>query len=138
MFSPKSGQESLPYLLDAALARSRVTVAAVDSMTNYVYKFLKRFNIIGTVNSIYSLARIKPSYSRRQASDVSRMAEKTYAVLSAIVASYLLSVSRSSLLYILVPSIPALFFSEPFSRGLRRKAVGDFARVIYRLRSSKV
>src|SRR2546423_6220415 len=45
MFSPKSGQESLPYLLDAALARSEVTVAAVDSVTNYVSKFLERLNV---------------------------------------------------------------------------------------------
>jgi hypothetical protein len=130
MFSPKSGQESFPYLLDAALARSRVTVAAVDSITNCVGKFLERLNVVGAVNSIYSLARTKPSCSRRQGSDVSRMAEKTYAAQSAIVASYLLSVSGASLLYTLVPSMPTLFLFEPFSRALRRKAVGDFARVI--------
>src|SRR4051812_10503973 len=102
MFSPKSGQESPPYLLDAALARSGVTVAAVDSMTNYVYKFLKRLDVVGTANSIYPLALTKPSCSRRQASDVSRMAD-TYSVQSAIVASYLLSVSGSSLLCTLAP-----------------------------------
>ena len=130
MFSPKSGQESLPYLLDAALARSGVTVAAVDSMSNYVCKFLERLNIIGTANSISSLARTKLSCSRCQASDVSRMAEKTYSVQSVIVASYLLSVSGASLLYTLVPSMPTLFFSEPLSRALRRKAVGGFAGVI--------
>ena len=32
MFSPKSGQESLPYLPDAALTRSGVTVAAKLSL----------------------------------------------------------------------------------------------------------
>jgi len=52
------------------LARSGITVAAVDSMTNYVYKFLERLDVVGTVNSIYPLARTKPSCSRRQASDV--------------------------------------------------------------------
>jgi len=80
MFSPKSGQESSLYLLDAALARSEVTVAAVNSMTNYVYKFLERLDVVGTANYIYPLARTKPSYGRHQASDVSRMADKTYSV----------------------------------------------------------
>jgi hypothetical protein len=61
---------------------------------------------------------------------MSRMAEKTYSVQSAIVASYLLSVSGSSLLCTLVPSMPALFFSKPFSRALRRKTVRDFMGVI--------
>jgi hypothetical protein len=129
MSSPKSGQESPPHLLDAALARSGVTVAAVDSMTNYVCKFLERLDVVGTVNSIYPLARTKPS-CRRQASDVSRMADKTYSVQSAIVTSYLLSVSGSSLLCTLAPFMPTLLFSEPFSRALRRKAVGGFAGVI--------
>jgi hypothetical protein len=58
---------------------------------------------------------------------VSRMADKTYAAQSAIVASYLLSVSGSSLLCTLVPSMPTLLFSEPFSRALYRMAVGGFA-----------
>jgi hypothetical protein len=60
MFSPKSSQESLPYLLGAAFARSGVTVGAVNSMTNYVCKFLERLNVVGTVNSIYFLARTNP------------------------------------------------------------------------------
>jgi hypothetical protein len=61
---------------------------------------------------------------------VSRMAEKTYAVQSAIVVSYLLSVSGASLLYALVPSMPTLFLFEPFSQALRRKTAGGFASVI--------
>jgi hypothetical protein len=65
MFSLKSGQESLPHLLNAAFARSGVTVAAIDSITNCVDKFLERFKIVGTINNIYSPARTKPSCSRR-------------------------------------------------------------------------
>jgi hypothetical protein len=130
MFSPKSGQEYLLYLLDAALARSGVIVAAVDSIINYVGKFLERLNIISAVNSIYSFARIKPSCSRRQALDVSRITKKTYSVQSAIIASYLLSVSVASLLCTVVPSMPTLFLFESFSRALRRKTSGGFAGVI--------
>src|SRR5579859_5526960 len=108
-------------LIDGTFKTNRlgmITVAAVDSMTNYVCKFLKRLNVVATANSIYSLARTKPNCSRHQTSDVSRMAEKTYAVQSAIVASYLLSVSGSSLLYTLVPSMPTLYSSEPIFLGL--------------------
>jgi hypothetical protein len=65
MFSLKSGQKSLPHLLNAAFARFGVAVAAVDSITNCVDKFLERLNIVGTINSIYSLARTKSSCSRR-------------------------------------------------------------------------
>jgi hypothetical protein len=60
MFSPKSSQKSLPYLLDAVLAQSRVTVGAVNSITNYFCKFLERLNVVGTINGIYFLARTKP------------------------------------------------------------------------------
>ena len=76
-------------------------------------------------------------YSRRQASHVSRMADKTYAAQSAIGASYLLSVSGSSLLCTLAPFMPALLFSEPFSRALRRKVVGGFVGVIKTVEESK-
>ena len=133
-------------LIDGTFETNRlgmITVAAVDSMTNYVCKFLKRLNVVGTANSIYSLARTKPNCSRRQTSDVSRMAEKTYAVQSAIVASHLLSVSGSSLLYTLVPSMPttvffrAFFFLELYGERLWEvlQASLDYC---YRLRSSKV
>ena len=51
MFSLKSGQESLPHLLNAAFARSGVTVAAVDSIANCVDKFLERLDIVGTIKT---------------------------------------------------------------------------------------
>jgi hypothetical protein len=65
MFSPKNGQKSFLYLFDVTLARSEVIVAAVDFIINYIYKFLKRLNIVNITNSIYSFARIKFSRSRR-------------------------------------------------------------------------
>ena len=51
MFSLKSGQESLPHLLNAAFARSGVTIAAVNSIANCVDKFLERLNIVGTIKT---------------------------------------------------------------------------------------